>query len=345
MRILIMAPDQLRTRVGGLRTQVERTTQELVNLGVEVDYFNPWDVVDFEQYDLCHIYSMNTPNYFKGLLVKDKMPVVFSSVMWRTSSRLLIRTMVELSLKIPYLVLNDVICCRKMSEWARVILPNTHQETQWLVEATGVDKQKCTVVPNGADDHFYGKTLNDLEQLSSILIDKEFVFCSSVISTRKNLEKLAKVCYELGFPLVIAGPVVDESVAEFIEIYIKKGADITLLGSLLNNSNELGYLYSKCKVFCLPSYYETPGISALEAGLRGANILVTEVGGAEDYFGSMAEYVNPDSEKNLSNKLRLVWEKKWTKVNREEMSNHIRKEFSWRNVAKLTLESYKEAIK
>ncbi|MBE3899534.1 hypothetical protein HJ158_09975 [Vibrio parahaemolyticus] len=87
MKVLVMAPDQLKARVGGLRTQVERTTEELVNLGVEVDYFCPWKEYNFSEYDLCHVFSMNTPNYFKSMMVKDKLPLVYSSVMWRTSSR------------------------------------------------------------------------------------------------------------------------------------------------------------------------------------------------------------------------------------------------------------------
>ncbi|HFD3588890.1 glycosyltransferase family 4 protein [Vibrio parahaemolyticus] len=344
MKVLVMAPDQLKARVGGLRTQVERTTEELVNLGVEVDYFCPWKEYNFSEYDLCHVFSMNTPNYFKSMMVKDKLPLVYSSVMWRTSSRKKIRLFVELGIRVPYMVLNDVITCRLMSKWARVILPNTNQETDWLVEATGVDRKKCHMVPNGADDHFDGLDRTELYNGSSVKIEDDFIFCSSVVSTRKNLVALGEACLKLGYPLVIAGPIVDESVEKKLNLLVDKGAKITLLGSLPNDSYQMGYLYSHCRVFCLPSFYETPGISALEAGLRGANIVVTEVGGASDYFSDMALYVDPNSSKDIEEKLKSAWLRDWNDTDRSKISDHIKNEFSWSSVAEKTLEQYKKVL-
>ncbi|MFH4468709.1 glycosyltransferase family 4 protein [Vibrio diabolicus] len=344
MKVLIMAPDHLKSRVGGLRTQVERTTEELSKLGVEVEYFCPWKTYNFEDFDLCHVFSMNTPNYFKSLMVKGKIPLVYSSVMWRTSSRKKIRALVELGIRSPFMVLNDVITCRIMSEWAEVILPNTNQETDWLVESTGVKRDKCYVVPNGADDHFEAITDESLRQGADITFDDDFVFCSSVVSTRKNLIRLGNVCSKLNYRLVVAGPIVDDVVFEHLKKLISGGARITLLGSIPNDSYQMGYLYSHCKVFCLPSFYETPGISALEAGLRGANIVVTSVGGAEDYFDDMALYVDPYSEDDIEYKLKAAWARSWSNEERKKISNHIKQEFSWNSVAQKTLHYYKKAV-
>ena len=343
LKILVMAPDQLLTRSGGLRTQVERTTFELQRLGHEVHFFNPWDEYCFGEYDLCHIFSMNSPTLFKYGLIKDRVPVIFSSVMWREGSRYFIRFLVESAIRSPYSVVNDVIACRIMSQSAAMILPNTHQEKSWLREAIGVDTSKCAVIPNGADDHFANRSLKDLEEKSSVVFDDDFVFCCSVVSARKNLVRLANACVKNSIPLVIAGPIVDRAIESKLRKIGENNNLVRLVGNLSNNSNELGYLYKRCRVFCLPSFYETPGIAALEAGLCGANILVTKVGGAEDYFLNMARYVDPYSQRNIEANILDAWEN-GPKNGSDALPARIRSEFSWKAVAQKTVGAYYSAL-
>lgn len=344
MKVLVMAPDQLLTRAGGLRTQVERTVSELRALGHEVELFNPWREYDFADFDLCHIFSMNCPTVFKYALVQGRIPVVFSSVMWREGRRSLIRTLVEIFRRSPYWITNDVIACRTMSETADRIMPNTHQEKAWLGEAIGVDTTKCDVVPNGADDHFADRSLAELESASSITFEDEFVFCCSVVSGRKNLARLAKVCVKNGLPLVVAGPVVDQKIERELK-EIGKGTDlIRLVGKLDNDSAELGYLYKKAKVFCLPSFYETPGISALESALCGGNVVVTKVGGAEDYFVDMARYVNPYSPSDIEEKVLDAWQN-GPLADPEMLRERIVTAFSWKAVAEQTADVYRSLLK
>ncbi|TDQ60440.1 glycosyltransferase involved in cell wall biosynthesis [Maritalea mobilis] len=345
MKVLVMAPDQLMTRAGGLRTQVVRTCQELRHLGHEIEYFDPWKEYNLEKFDVCHVFSMNLPSYFKSQIVVGKLPVVYSSVMWRNGSRLRIRFLVELMMKSPHLVLNDVVACRKMSQTATLILPNTHQEKKWLKEAIGVDVEKCVVIPNGADNHFSGIETAVLKADASYIPAKDFVFCCSVISERKNLLKLANVCVQLKLPLVIAGPFVDKRIQKRLQQLKRSGADITLMGSLDVNSPQLGYLYRSCRVFCLPSYYETPGIAALEAALNGANVVITKIGGAEDYFGNGAKYVDPYSELDIKKQLSRAWNEQDTQSRKAELVATISNSFSWASVAEQTANAYRQAMR
>lgn len=344
MKVLVMFPDQLKTRKGGLRTQVERTVEELEKLGVDVVCFNSSAEYDFTDFDLVHIFSMNTPTYFKCLLVRGSLPIVYSSVMWRTSPSFLIRVLLECTLKVPFMVLNDTISCRKLSEWSARILPNTNAEKEWLSSAIGVDKEKCFVVPNAADDYFKDITTATLEEQSGLVVDGDFVLCVSVVSTRKNLLRLAKACINCNFKLVLVGPVVDASVADEINVMIKSGAQITMLGMLENNSYEMGWLLRQCRVFCLPSYYETPGIAALEAGLCGANIAITEVGGTREYFEEHAIYLDPNKQSSVDDALRKAWSRSWNEDDKRAVASHVRNNFTWNVVAKKTLSSYEAVI-
>lgn len=345
MNILVAFPDALFTRAGGLRTQVERTCVELKKLGVNLEFFNPNEKYDFSKYNLVHIFSMNTPTYFKALIFKDRLPLVFSSVMWRNGSRKKIRVMVELFRKSPYMLLNDALTCREMSTWASLILPNTEAESIWLKEAIGVDVNKCFTVPNGADDFFKNRSIEQLKLASTIQYEHDFILCVSVLSTRKNLINLANITFKLNYPLVLVGPVVDIEVKEHIEKLISQGANINMVGFLDNSSNEIGYLFKKCRVFCLPSYYETPGIAALEAGLCGANIVITEVGGTKEYFEDYAVYIDPYDLDSLEKGLKSAWEREWNEYNKRALAVHIRNNFSWDAVARKTLEAYKMVLK
>lgn len=345
MNILVAFPDALLTRAGGLRTQVERTCAELINLGVNVEFFNPNEEYDYTKFDLVHIFSMNTPTYFKALIFKDKIPLVFSSVMWRNGSRNKIRFLVELFRKSPYMILNDTLTCREMSTWANLILPNTDAEGVWLEEAVGVDINKCFTVPNGADDFFEKKTTEQLASSSNIKYDYDFILCVSVLSTRKNLINLANTAYRLNYPLVLVGPVVDTVVENHLKRLIEQGADIKIVGFLENSSDEIGYLFRTCRVFCLPSYYETPGIAALEAGLCGANIVITEVGGTKEYFNEFAIYIDPYDIKTLESGLKQAWSRDWNENCKQKLAEHIRSNFSWTAVARKTLAAYKQVSK
>lgn len=343
MKILVVAPDQILLRAGGLRTQVERTMKEISLLGVEVSYFDEWKEYDFVSYDLIHIFSMNAPNFYKVEALRKKAPLVISSVMWRQGNRTLIKLFVSIIRRIPIQLINDVVASRIIGEWAKVILPNTDEERKWLKESLGLHNN-YQVVPNGADNHFKGKNLEDLKRSSKHTYNKDFVFCASVISERKNLLKLAKACIKLGVPLVIAGPIVDINIYNALLKKKKNGAEIYILGELSKDSDELGYLYKACKVFCLPSYYETPGIAALEASLQGANLVITKIGGTREYFGNRACYIDPYSQKDIFKKLKYAWNRDWSEHFKNDLALHISKNYSWPEIAKKTKLVYEEVL-
>jgi glycosyltransferase involved in cell wall biosynthesis len=92
-------------------------------------------------------------------------------------------------------------------------------------------------------------------------------------------------------------------------------------------------------VFALPSTEETPGISALEAAVAGAKVLITRRGGAQEYLEGFAEYVDWHSQTDISEKLALIWNKS---VNTMLQREHILGKFSWTRVAELTNRVYEE---
>jgi glycosyltransferase involved in cell wall biosynthesis len=102
----------------------------------------------------------------------------------------------------------------------------------------------------------------------------------------------------------------------------------------------LASAYSACDVFVLPSQYETPGISALEAALAGAKIVITPFGGTRDYFGNNAVYVDPTSVEDIAKGIQTAL----GKGKDAELREHIRKEFTWNKVGEKTKQAYEHVL-
>jgi glycosyltransferase involved in cell wall biosynthesis len=116
--------------------------------------------------------------------------------------------------------------------------------------------------------------------------------------------------------------------------------NILIIPGLENDSEMLASAYAACEVFALPSLFETPGIAALEAGLAGAKIVITPHGGTRDYFGLLAQYVDPSSVESI--RMGIV---SALSVNRTDtLQHHIKKEFLWSTAAEKTLAVYQRVL-
>lgn len=351
MKVLVCAPDQIATREGGLRTQVVSTVNAMRDLGIAVDYYNGYELKDYDQYDVIHVFSMNLPTHFKALsLKKFNKPMVYSSVMWRRGNRNVIRLSVEILKKVSRFVKNDLISCYEQSHWANRILPNTEAESNWLHECVGVDKNKCSVVPNGVHDSFSQirqaenwKEMIDNQAVLELVEQyrNDYILSICVISDRKNLIKLAEAAITLKKKLVIAGPIEDKIIYNKLLALRNEGLNFLHLGPFTQGSNEIGVLLRFCRVFALVSEYETPGIAALEAGLFDKPVVITSVGGTEEYFGDYAYYANPKSVDEIYQALKQALGGP-EKI--EGLSKHIFNEFSWRRVAEMTISAYKDIL-
>ena len=76
----------------------------------------------------------------------------------------------------------------------------------------------------------------------------------------------------------------------------------------------------------------------MEAGLAGANIVITPFGGTKEYFQDFADYANPYSVKSIKEKI----EKSLNKDKNEKLKNHIKENFLWSKIAQQTAEIYKQ---
>ncbi len=128
------------------------------------------------------------------------------------------------------------------------------------------------------------------------------------IEPRKNTLALVRAARRLALPLVIAGEAPPG--CEQYEAECRSAADpqTIWLGRLDHHDPLLASAYAAARVFALPSWFETPGLAALEAALAGCSVVITPFGSTKEYFGGLVEYARPHRPEEISRGLARCWE-------------------------------------
>jgi glycosyltransferase involved in cell wall biosynthesis len=341
---------------GGGDVQFTQTFEELKKLGVDVKLFAPYDKLQKKDFDIVHIFgptrfpfeSSSIANHAK----KQGIKVACSTIFWIPyPNGLLSRLpymkgfnkasikMVKLAISAgKYIPLYGLMSLMRLFQESDVLLPNTSAEALLLQQIFDIPHNKIRVISNAVNPVF--ARANRALFVEKYKMD-DFVLFTGRIEKRKNVLGLIRAFKKtkLNTKLVIIG-----KIAEY-EYYKKCKAeanrDVIFIPEIDKDHQEL--LRSACKaakVIALPSYYETPGLSALEGGLAGANVVITEIGGTQDYFGKDAWYVNPFNINSISSALTEAYNTKRS----NKLANRIKRSFTWKAAAKQTLRAYKEIL-
>ncbi len=341
MRILFIATPDVAVDKGGLYTQVMNTRKYLEKLGVEVDLFDVWYTLD-KTYDLVHIFRadvslLDTVNRLK----KNAKKIVLSPIFASTHNIPTIR-MINLSNEIlkRFKVSSLHIFLKRIMETVDLILPNTEEEINILSLGFGVPRKKFRKIPNGVDEMFYFADPGEFKSRYSL--ENFILYTGWIGSARKNTLRLIKALKNINRKAVFIGREIDEGkYTKRCLSLIGENPNIITIPSIPHNSSLLASAYAACDTFVLPSLYETPGLSALEAALAGAKIVITNRGGTTEYFEDMVEYINPKSTKSITNAI----ERSLSNERDNQLRKHIRKNFLWDRVAKILYKTYMKIIR
>jgi glycosyltransferase involved in cell wall biosynthesis len=184
-----------------------------------------------------------------------------------------------------------------------------------------------TLLPNGVDERYSRATPDLFESRYGV---RDFILYVGHIGwERKNLLRLISAVRALSRPLVLMGPVVaGRYAAACLELAGATPGALVVPG-VAPDDPLLQSAYAACDTLVLPSYYETPGLAALEAALAGAKVCVTRYGGTDEYFGVHAEYLEPRSEASIRDAVARSLAKEKTGLLRE----HVMTNFTWGRVA------------
>ncbi|MCK4358632.1 MAG: glycosyltransferase, partial [Candidatus Cloacimonetes bacterium] len=298
MKIILASYQSIMLIRGGPSYELVEIKKELNKLGVDAQYFNPWDVnLDVLNADLVHLFAANVATYSLASIFKHYgIKFVVNPIFFSKHTPIVLN--IYQSLEKPFHKLfkrtySDYSVSREICKWSEVVLPNTGAEAYLLSKGLGINPNKIMVIPNGVEKRFLNGDPSLFIKKYGI---KNFILSVGHIGGyRKNVFSLIKALTKINHPAVIIGDVANTKESEICLNEAKKNKNLIIIKGLDHYDPMLASAYAACDTFVLPAKYETPGIAAMEAALANAKIVITKYGGTKDYFKDMVEYVGPYS--------------------------------------------------
>jgi Glycosyltransferase len=344
MKVLFYSYPWAFQKRGGGETQLLKTKESLERLGVSVKLFDQWND-RLSDYDILHIFgSVKDSLGLIDVAKKSGLKVCVSSIFW-TDIR---RFMGELGVKNQILSLAHHVAKktlpyfpsgrRSVFNMADLILPNSESEAAQIKKYFAIRRDKFCIVPNGVEERFKNAIPEEFVQKYCI---KDFILYVGRIEPRKNQLNFIRAMKGFKeYPIVFIGDQTLEHKEYYDACLREKSDNMSFLGHIEHESSLFTSMYSASKVFCLTSWFETPGLAALEAGLAGKNIVITPYGSTKDYFDSFASYALPGDLKDIRKKVELALNKSFD----AGLQKKILKEYMWNNTAKETLKAYDKVM-
>lgn len=322
---------------GGVEVQVRSLARVLNKLGVNVELFDPWKRYDLSEFNLFHLFGANVGTYHLGRAIKGLgMKLILTPVFYSRHQPAKLRAALAVVTKIRRYggYWTEHLFCKELCGMADLILVNTVEEGELIARGFDIPKEKIGVVPNGVEERFYYAQPDLFIKEYGI---KEFVlYVGHIGMGRKNLLPLLQVLKKNRIPGVIIGPVLNNEYSQKCLKIIEGAPNLKLIPQMAPDSPLLQSAYAACDTFVLPSLYETPGLSALEAGLAGAKVCITCYGGTKEYFGNYATYLEPKSVSSIERAIKQSLNRPKT----NELKEHIYKNFLWENCGRILLDWY-----
>ena len=342
---------------GGDTTQIVKTGEELEKLGVTTEIKLANEKINYDDYDLLHFFNLIRPADHLHHIRKSGKPVVLStiyldytefdrkgrpflqravfSVMRKHRSELLKNSYRYLKkqdklVTASYLA-GHLKAMRETVKSATVLLPNSHTEYQRVVKDLQI-KKDYFVVPNGVDPAIFGKIPADTTRNDSVC-------CVGQIYGMKNQLKLIRACNALDVPLKLIGKSPPNH-KKYNQQCRQAAGEKTEFVEFMPQT-ELLKFYASSRVHALPSWFETTGLSSLEAGVMGCNLVVGKGGDTEEYFRGYADFCDADNQDSITNAV----ESALNKPERGELREKILSEYTWKRAAEETLKGYELALK
>ena len=325
---------------GGGEVQLLKTKEYLEKRGPEIRLYDQWKD-QLKKGDLLHVFG--SVKYCYGLMRTAKevgVKVILSTICWY-DWRSALYTYPAWGQRGLNLLRHLAKVCfpwfpstrKAMMDLSDLLLPNSEAEAEQLVRFFGIKREKIMVVPNGVDAS-YGEV--SPRPFQDCYKHRNFFLCVGRIEPRKNQLGLVRAHRGLERPLVIIGESVSRCTDYEARCRREAAPNVYFLGYIPNDSELLRSAYAACDTFVLPSWFETPGLAALEAGLAGAKLVITNGGSTKEYFGEAAVYVDPFRISEIRQKM----ERTNAQQKNGRLREHIRQNYLWEKTAEKVAQCY-----
>ncbi len=356
LKIAFIVRSTLFKVVGGDNLQVINTAGELRKLGVEVDIYLASDTINYGNYDLLHLFNIIRPADHLYHIRKSGKPVVISTIYldytdFDKHERSNIQKVLlgitgrdgaeYLKNNFRFLKNQDKLvskeyllghrkAVRNILENVQMLLPNSKSEYERLY-----NDYKCDVpyhvIPNGINKELFS-SIPEVER------EDNRVLCVGQIYGLKNQHRLIKAVNKIGAKLTIIGKSPPNH-KQYLKLCKQiAGKNIDFIDFI--PQKELLSHYARSRVHALPSWFETTGLSSLEAGVMGCNLVVGMGGDTKDYFSEKASFTRADDD----NGIRDAVEKELNNPMDMTFREYILDNFTWEKAAMETFTAYKKVL-
>jgi glycosyltransferase involved in cell wall biosynthesis len=350
--IALIVRSTLFTVPGGDTVQVQQTAAHL-NKYLTAEVKLSGDDIDYSRYDLLHFFNITRPADILYHVKKSGKPYVVSTILINYSEYDKLHRKGLSGIVFSMFSHNGIEYLKTVSRWllgkdklvskayllkghkksvlevlknARLLLPNSYSEYRRLQQLYNCNTP-FVVVRNAVDTSLF--SFNPQEEKEA-----DLVLCVARIEGIKNQLNLIRALNHTKFRLVLIGAASPNQQAYYNACKKAAAENISFIHHL--PQQELVKYYQKAKVHVLPSWFETTGLSSLEAAVMGCNIVITDRGDTEEYFGDDAVYCDPSSPENI---FAAVEKASLLRLN-ESFQKKISALYSWEQATIVTMEAY-----
>ena len=356
MKVLFIARATLYKDRGGDTTQVLSTADHLRKLGLAVDVRLTNEPIDYTSYDLLHFFNIIRPADILRHIRASGKPYVVSTIFVDYSeydkkartgpARLLFRLLPgdlieylkvvarmlvngEKIISPAYLLYGQTRSIRKIVKGAAMLLPNSASEYRRLSRHYRVE-QRYHVIPNAMEPMLFIPPGIDVHR------DGRLVICVGRIEGRKNQLNLIRALNGTDFRLIIIGSPSANQIGYYERCRQEAGPNVSFVPAV--SQDVLAVYYATARVHVLPSWFETTGLSTLEAAAMGCQIVITDKGDTREYFGEHAFYCDPASPASILDAVSRAAATPFDAA----LQKLILSEYTWQRTGEKTFAAYAE---
>ncbi len=357
MRIAFITRSTLYHVPGGDTIHILQTAKHLRALGVDVDICLSNGRIHYSGYDLIHFFNITRPSDILCHIEKTNKTMVLSPILVDYSeydkghrkglSGFILRQFPsgvhEYIKTLSRWITGKDTLASKVYIWKgqrksitrilkkmTLILPNSEAEYRRLTTLYKLEKN-YVVIPNGIDPILFVPD----DQAKK---DNKLVLCAARIEGIKNQLNLIKALNDTSYTLMLIGsPAPNQK--KYYSACRKIASSNILFHERVSQEALIDY-YKRAKVHALPSWFETCGLSSLEAAAMGCNIVISDRGYTRDYFREEGIYCDPANPGSIFNAI----EKAAQSGGNSALQQRIINNYTWPRAAALTLEAYKKII-
>ena len=343
---------------GGDTVQIENTAEFLRKLGIEVEIKLGSARVDYTAYDLIHFFNITRPANILPHIRRAKIPFVVSTIFvdneeYELSKNRGLRRIVRKAVtsdfveyikvvarrlknnepvgSFRYLIFGHRDAIKSILRRSSMLLPNSESEYNRLVSKYNFSAY-YTVIPNAVNATIFTENVRPNPAFNNGVI------CVARIEGKKNQLNLINAMKGLKLKLFIIGKPSPNHIGYYKKCQEIAGSNVTFIDHIAQK--ELPAIFKAARVHVLPSWFETTGLSSLEAAAMGCNIVISDKGDQREYFKDFAFYCDPNDIESIRNAVIRAFNAK----NDHEFQDYVINNYSWEKAAKKTLEAYRKVL-